>query len=187
MGQIGFLGGSFNPIHHGHLNLAQSALEKLNFDFVYLTPTYQSPFEKKVIAAEHRLAMVRIAVERYPHLKVCDLEVKRGGTSYTLDTLKSLSMMHPEDAIRLLISDELLDGFECWKGAEELIQTYHPVVATRFDRSINRDGFQKVSTPMMEISSTQVRERFAQGLPCAHLLPQGVINYIENNGLRDFF
>ena len=131
MKKIGFFGGSFNPIHNGHLNLVVSVLEQLNLDQILLCPNNISPFEKVTIDAEHRLEMVQLACLHFDKIEACDVEVKREGKSYTIDTLRELSKIHPDSVIRFIIADELITDFPRWKEHEAIVSEYSPILATR--------------------------------------------------------
>ena len=162
---IGFYGGSFNPLHYGHLNVAISVKEACNLKSVVLCPTFESPFGKPLAPAKERLALIQLGIKEIAGLEVSDLEIKRGGISYTIDTLREMG-----DNIRLIISDDLLDDFHLWKESEAIIKEFSPIVATRVGKK--SDGrFEYVKTPIMEISSTNIRERLSKGLPCQHLMP----------------
>ncbi|MDN3505002.1 MAG: nicotinate (nicotinamide) nucleotide adenylyltransferase [Rhabdochlamydiaceae bacterium] len=184
MKKIGFFGGSFNPIHNGHLNLAVSVLEQLKLDQILLCPNNISPFEKITIEARHRYEMVQLACLHYDHIDVTDIEINRGGMSYTIDTLRELSKVHPDCVIRFIIADELIPDFPRWKEQEAIISEYSPILATRHGTSHpNLPGFEQVKTPIMQISSTEVRDRIKEGFICEHLLPHAVLTYMEKHNL----
>lgn len=186
--KIGFFGGSFNPIHNGHLNLAIAVLEQLKLDRVFLCPNNESPFDKQAVQAHHRYEMVCIACKEYPQIKPCDLEIKRGGKSFTIDTLQKLSICYPQAEIRLIIADELISDFPRWKEYESIISDYRPIIATRHGlKNPHLPGFEEIQTPIMEISSTNVRLRIHNGLICAHLLPYAVNRYIQQHQLYHAF
>lgn len=181
--KIGFFGGSFNPIHNGHLNVAISVKEMCNLDKVILCPSFHSPFNKKLAPALERLHMVKLGIEGIPGLEVSDLEIKRGGVSYTIDTLRELQKIYSGALIRLIISDELLERFLSWKEAETIIADFKPIVVRRsylYKGEAILRGFEPIETPIMEISSTEIRERIAKNLPCQHLMPLACYkNYIN--------
>lgn len=170
----GFLGGSFDPIHLGHLNLAISLKEAAGLDHVIICPAWVSPFKegKKMASPEHRLNMCRLAIEGLKGFEVLDYEIKKGGPSYTIDTIKYLNR-----PLRLLLGDDQLEAFSRWKEADLLKQLAPPLVGSR----LKKEGENPI--PIMEISSTLIRERLKSGLPCVHLVPYKVLDYIFKNDL----
>ena len=184
MKKIGFFGGSFNPIHNGHLNLVVSVLEQLELDQILICPNNISPFKKVTINVEHRLEMAQLACLHFDKIEVCDLEVKRKGKSYTIDTLRELSKIHPDAVIRFIIADELIADFTRWKEYEAIVSEYSPILATRHGTNHpTLPGFEQVHTPIMQISSTEVRGRIREGYICEHLVSHMVISYIEKHNL----
>lgn len=161
----GFLGGTFDPIHFGHLNLAITLKEAHGLDKILICPAWENPFKtgKKMASPEHRLAMCRLAIEGLKGFEVLDYEVKKGGPSYTIDTIQYLNR-----PLRLLLGDDQLAGFSKWKEAETLKKLAPPLVGSR---------------ETMQISSTNIRERLERGLPCVHLVPYKVLDYIFKNDL----
>ncbi|MCF7852081.1 MAG: nicotinate (nicotinamide) nucleotide adenylyltransferase [Simkaniaceae bacterium] len=184
MGKIGFFGGSYDPIHNGHLNAAINILETQHFDKILLSPNFESPFRKKMADPIHRLTMVKLACSKFDGLDVCDIEIKRGGVSYTIDTLNELQRYYPQDEIQLIISDDLIADFPQWKDYEVIIKQFHPILASRLDvKPPPMPGFVVVKTPIVQISSTEIRLRLKEGLPCYHLLPEAVDEYITAHRL----
>lgn len=169
---IGFFGGTFDPIHFGHLNLAESLKEREGLKEIWICPAWQSPFKKgvKTASPQDRLAMCKLAIEDFPGFKVIDTEIVRGGPSFTIDTIRSL-----KGSFRLILGDDQVKSFDQWKEADELKKLAPPLIGARFGEGIK--------TPIMEISATDIRNRLAKGLPCAHLVPHKVLDYIFKNGL----
>jgi nicotinate-nucleotide adenylyltransferase len=192
--QIGFFGGTFDPIHLGHINLAIELMERAKLDEVWFCPAYLSPHKTdnatKIIAPEHRIKMVELSISDVPNFKVIDNEIRREGTSYTFDTLKELSEQNPEIQFRLLLGEDSLLKFDKWRRVEELVKLAPPIVASRYGvnsfvsdlvREIIENNM--IRTPIIEMSSTDVRERLKKGLFCGHLIPRKVLDYIYRNRL----
>ena len=189
---VGFFGGTFDPIHWGHLNLAMNLMEKGKLNEVWFCPAYISPHKTEVLTAEskHRLKMAELAVSDVSSFKVLDDEIKRSGPSYTFDTLESLTSQHPDTQFRLILGEDSLSRFDDWYRVKELVEIAPPLVGSR--HSINAfvsDLVRKIidinmiRTPIIEISSTEIRERLMKGLYCGHLLPKKVLDYIYQNRL----
>ncbi len=170
----GFLGGSFDPIHFGHLNLAISLKEAAGLEKVIICPAWVSPFKegKKMTSPEHRLNMCRLAFEDLEGFEVLDYEIKKGGPSYTIDTIKYLNR-----PLRLLLGDDQMEDFSRWKEADLLKKLAPPLIGSRHKKS------GEPPIPIMEISSTLIRDRLGKGLPCTHLVPHKVLDYIFKNDL----
>lgn len=178
MKKIGFFGGSFDPLHFGHLNLAISLSEHHQLDQVLFCPVNRSPFKERdpIASAEHRLAMTGLAIQGLPRFRLCRLEIERGGVSYTVDTLRALKEAHKQDELFLLLSEESIESFSRWKESEEIVRLAGPLIGTR-----KKGGHFAGLTPMpvMEISSTEVRNRLKKNLPCLHLVPAIILDYIR--------
>ena len=173
MKKFGFYGGSFDPIHFGHLYLAIQLAEHHGLDHVFVCPSFCSPFkEEPVASASHRFEMVRLAVEGIPHFSATPVEIERGGVSYTIDTIRSL----PKAQYHLLLSDESAAHLDQWKESDELIRLAPPLIGSRLKK-----GFTK--TQKMEISSTEIRDRLEKNLYCGHLVPSKALDYILQHRL----
>lgn len=172
---IGFFGGSFDPIHFGHINLALQLLELHRLDEVLVCPAFCSPFKSAkppVASPEHRLAMLRLGLEGVPKFRITSLEIEREGPSFTIDTIHLL--LEKERAqFRLLVSEETAAHFDRWKESAELLRLAPPLIGTRKTAEPGHP-----STPIMDISSTDIRNRIAKGLYCGHLVPAKTLDYI---------
>lgn len=192
--KIGFFGGTFDPIHFGHLNLAINLLEKQKLDEILFSPANFSP-EKTInpplASGEDRKEMTRLAIEEIDSCRLIDLELKREGPSYTIDTICHLKEMHPNWELHLILGEDVLPGLPNWKDILVLLELAPPLVGTRpFDKLIHLPpkllafiDRGRVDTPMMEISSTELRERLLQKKYCGHLIPAKVLDYIHQHGL----
>lgn len=160
--KIGFFGGTFDPIHFGHLLLVEELAKKHHLDEVWFCPAYCSVFKTSKppqASVKHRLAMLELALEGYPAFKICRAEIEKGTVCYTVDTLRLLS--HPEIQFYLLLSDESFASLARWKEPEELARLAPPLVGKR-----------------TLISSTKIRKRLKKGLTCKDLVPAKVLDYI---------
>ncbi len=201
--RIGLFGGSFDPIHRGHLHAARAARDRFDLDRVVFVPAAQSPFKPGTVPAPDadRLAMVELAIAGERAFEASDLELRRGGRSFTIDTVRALpaALGEPEDcAIHLILGSDNLPGLPGWRGARELLERVQPVVVHRagqpdalldgvraeFGDAIAeklRAGYLRL--PPVEASSTDVRERLARaGAPDVDLPPR-VMEYVRARGL----
>lgn len=187
MKKIGFFGGTFDPIHFGHLNLAIEMLERHHLDEILFCPAFCSPFKDQPVAnGQHRLEMVQRAITGIDRCRVSSVEIDRGGPSYTIDTLRAL---HSEGEFRLLLSDESIGRFDQWKEAQELVRLAPPLIGTRREALTGKgaiaEALRRGITPtrVFEISSTEVRERLKKKLYCGHLIPAKTLEYIQQQHL----
>jgi nicotinate-nucleotide adenylyltransferase len=205
---IGVLGGTFDPVHHGHLRLALEVRELLQFSQVRLIPLASPPHRAAPLAdADLRLAMLHAAVANEPGLIVDDRELQRGGPSYTIDTLTSLRVEFPDNPFCLILGMDAFAGLPTWKRWQELCELAHLVVAHRpgavppSDPKIQAllaqrechdpDDLQKTpagyiylaSLPLLDISSSRIRSYLAKGRNPRYLLPDAVLNIINTQQL----
>jgi nicotinate-nucleotide adenylyltransferase len=189
------MGGTFDPIHHGHLVTAEAALYQFDLDEVLFVPTGQPwmKADQEVTPAEDRYLMTVIATASNPRFSVSRIEVDRKGPTYTRDTLQELRRMAEGDVELFFITgaDAMLEILS-WKDPEEVLAQAHFIAATRpgYDIAPFEHGaasrFPKVSVmniPALAISSTDVRRRVREGEPIRYLVPEGVQTYIEKSGL----
>jgi len=188
---IAVFGGTFNPPHCGHLIVAESVRDSLRLGRVLFIPAARSPHKgmQSLAPAEDRLAMTKLAVEGNPGFEASDLEIKRGGTSYTVDTLREIARLHPEASIKLMIGADNLFDFEGWKSPGDILDLADLVVLTRpgFDPQSNRSGFLEraavVTVPQVGISGTDVRRRVKFNQSIRYLVPSAVEEYIRRHNL----
>jgi len=188
------MGGTFDPIHHGHLMAAEEARWQFDLDEVVFLPTGQPwmKSERTVSPPEDRYLMVVIATSANPRFMVSRLEIERDGPTYTVDTLRALQAERPEvDMFFITGADAMLEILQ-WKDPEEALELAHFIAATRpgYDLSSFERGapteHPKVSVmqiPALAISSTDIRDRIAHGRPIRYLVPDGVQTYISKAGL----
>lgn len=184
--KVGLYGGSFDPIHWGHIHLALELKEKHQLDQVLFCPAFCSPFKTAtppIASAKHRFEMVRLAVEDIPGCEALSMEIDRQGPSYAIDTVRALSCESLQ--LHLLLSEETAQHFDLWKDAFELTRLAPPLIGTRGERpmalpSSLKEPLRKglTATHVIDISSTQVRQRLRQNLYCGHLVPRKALDYI---------
>ncbi len=181
--KIGLYGGTFDPVHLGHLILARTALETLGLDRVLLIPNIISPHKQasRPTPPELRLAMLEAAVEGEPGLAVSDVELRRGGTSFTIDTVTHVRERESEGEIFYLLGADNLSALPTWHRIEELRQLVRFVVFTR-DDGPTRGEFPEISR-RIDISATEIRERVAKGLSIRYLVPDKVRSIIAQHRL----
>jgi nicotinate-nucleotide adenylyltransferase len=182
------LGGTFNPVHNGHLFLAEELRCLLGYDHVLFIPSYV-PAHKHVesdVGASHRVRMLELALQRHGYASVDTLEIERGGVSYTVDTIRQLIRQERiQGKPGLVIGDDLGRSFHTWKEASTVVELCDIVIAHRDSREELEFPYphRYIDNLMLPISSTEVRERIIRGLPVRHLVPESVFFYIEQQGL----
>lgn len=186
--KVGILGGSFNPIHIGHLILAEEARQKLKLDKVFFIPIYLPVHKeaKDLLAAEKRLRMVKLAISGNPHFEALDIEVRRKGKSYTIDTLRGLRQLYPKvDKFFFIVGSDALNYLDSWKDIKEVMKLAKFVVASRPNyplREISSNVLPLVIEPV-DISGYRLRQRIKDGESVRYYLPESVYRYIVKEGL----
>jgi nicotinate-nucleotide adenylyltransferase len=184
--RLGLLGGSFNPIHHGHLITAARAAEAVGLDRVLFIPAALSPLKNghDLAPAGDRLAMLRAALRGNPIFEASELELRRGGVSYTIDTLRELKS-RTRARLYWILGTDAARLLPRWKSIDEVRRLAEFVIVTRpGDRvSPKRPKDHIVKAPLLEISSSEIRQRVRKGLSVRYLLPDSVERYIRRKGL----
>ena len=183
MRRVGFFGGTFDPIHCGHLNLAIHMLENCNLDEILFCPTSLSPHKESrppKASKQHRLAMTALVIEEVEQFSLLDWEAVQEGPSFTIDTIRALIQASPDTQFHLLLGEDALQDISLWKEPEELLSLAPPLVGVRSSASLQKG---LVPVPMMEISSTAIRERLRFKKYCGHWVPAKVLDYIRQNRL----
>ncbi|MGH9138620.1 MAG: nicotinate-nucleotide adenylyltransferase [Acidimicrobiales bacterium] len=188
--RLGVFGGTFDPPHVGHLVAAVNVRHELSLDTVLLVVAndpWQKSDEREITPAADRLAMVRAAVGEVKGLEASDLEIRRGGTSYTADTLAELHRLYPEAALFLVLGSDAAYGLPSWERADEVRTMAKIVVVTRPGAEEGRPpagwSWQQVETPRLDVSSTDLRARFVDGRPLDYLVTDEVIDCIRARAL----
>lgn len=196
MKKYGIFGGSFNPIHYGHLMICEYIKEEMGLDKVIFIPTGNPPHKEIGVSAEDRYEMVKLAILPNPDFEISDIETTRVKLSYTVDTIRELKKIYKEEKLYFLIGLDSLFQLKTWKKIDDLSQEIEFVVALRpgyIDKEeINneidflRDNFgtkiNLIKTPLYEISSTDLRDRIHEGKSLRYLIPKKVLDYIEESG-----
>lgn len=184
--QVGLLGGTFNPVHITHLIAADQVGRGLGLEKVSLMPSFTPPHvdEKPTIASAHRLQMLKLAIQDNPLLDIEEIELERGGTSYTYETIIALKEKNPETDYYFIIGGDMVEYLPKWHRIDELMEIIQFV-------GIHRPGYPQetiypiiwVDVPLMEISSTMIRQKVAQGCSIRYFVPEQVSHYIHEEGL----
>jgi nicotinate-nucleotide adenylyltransferase len=193
---IGILGGTFDPIHTGHLVIAEEARIKLGLKEVLFVPAGQPwlKLDRDITPAVHRVEMVRRAIADNPHFKLCTLEAERGGPSYTVDTLTMLrKQLGSEASLFFILGRDTLAELPLWKEPQKVVQLCRLVVPPRLgSRDLKHlekaipglmDKVIQLDMPVIGISSSEIRQRVAQALSIRYLVPEGVEEYIVEHEL----
>lgn len=192
--RLGVMGGTFDPIHYGHLVTAEEAQVQFALDEVVFVPTGQPWMkqDREVSAPEDRYLMTVIATASNPKFRVSRIEIDREGPTYAVDTLRMLASEHPDAELYFITgADAMLEILE-WKDPEEVLSLAHFIAATRpgydltrFESAVptRRPNVSRMSIPALAISSTDIRERVREGRPIRYLVPEGVKSYVEKADL----
>ena len=184
---IGILGGTFDPVHLGHLILATYAREQLGADEMLVVPNARSPLKANAPGApfDARLAMLKLAFGGMHGFAVSDIEGQRGGISYMIDTLDALSAQHADARFHLILGADALRDLPSWHEADRLRQLTELAVVAREgeDPPTAEPGVQIISMPRIDISATAIRDRIARGLPVDYLTLPSVVSFIQRHGL----
>ena len=184
--QVGILGGNFNPVHNAHLIVADQVRQQLNLDEVLLMPEFLPPHvdKKETIDEFHRLNMLKMAIAGIEGLGIETIELERGGISYTYDTMKLLKEKHPDTDYFFIIGGDMVDYLPKWYKIDELVQMiqFVGVQRPRYKAGTSYPIIW-VDVPLMDISSSMVRDFIKQGRTPNFLLPNEVLDYIEEKGL----
>jgi nicotinate-nucleotide adenylyltransferase len=196
MARLGILGGTFNPPHIAHLICAQEALAQLDLDRVLLMPVFSPPHKAldDDPGPERRVELCRRAIADDPRLEVSDLEVARGGPSYTVDTLAQLHEQEPGSELTWIVGGDIATSLPGWREPERVLAQARLAVAERegaaraeIERVVERLGDSRgvvfLDMPRVDVSSSLIRRRVATGLPIRYLVPDGVARYVEEHGL----
>lgn len=186
---LGIFGGSFDPVHVGHLVTAERVAEAAGLDRVLMVVAARSPFKtaRRMAPARERLALLRLALRGHPVLEASDLELSRGGISYTVDTIRELRRRHPRARLHLILGADAAAQLPDWKSLPEIAREVRFVLVGRPGRHRLPPGLPKKlrvdGLPRLEVSSTSIRERLRRGLSVRWLLPEAVERRVRRKGL----
>jgi nicotinate-nucleotide adenylyltransferase len=189
--KIGFLGGSFDPVHFGHLMAAQDAYEQHQLDRLILVPAAQAPLKPNDVQSseEDRLAMLRAAVAWDRRFEISDIELRRGGVSYTIDSVRHFRALYPNDDLFWVIGGDQLPRLHLWKDIQELAKLVEfiflerPGYPVRAAPNIPGLRLHRCDGHLLAISSTELRERIRLGLSLDYFVPHKAIVYIKDQAL----
>ena len=196
-GRLGILGGTFDPIHMGHLQMAEAVYRRMALAQVLFIPAYVPPHKVGMYfaTAQERYAMTELAVADYPYFAVSDMELRRSGVSYTIDTLRELRRLYPSRELYFIIGADSVAQLHTWHNIEEMLELITFVAAGRpgyegvmeqVARRLGQRARERIillDTPEYDISSTDIRARIAGRASLAGLVPQAVEKYIYRHGL----
>ncbi len=189
--KIGFMGGSFDPVHFGHLVAAQDAYERGGLDRLVFVPAAQAPLKSGLVraSAEARLAMLRAAISDDSRFTISDYEVRRGGVSYTIDTVRHFRGQFAGEELAWVIGADQVDRLHMWRDIEELVTLVEFIVLARpgWAKAQRKDipglRLSWCEGHLIGISSTEVRERVKAGRPVDYLIPHKTVEYIRETAL----
>lgn len=195
--RIGVFGGSFDPIHNGHIALSQAFVEVLSLEKVLVIPAFVSPFKQQDGAArpEQRLAMCRLAFADYPHTEVLDVELRREGSSYTVDTLRILSEIYPDSELFLITGADAFLTLQNWREPQEIFRLATICTVPRDGNPVEKlqqhadylhtlgARTEIVDVQVIKVSSTEIRDRVKAGISLTGLVPDEVARYIAEQAL----
>ena len=198
--RLGIFGGSFDPIHYGHLVLAERCREQANLDQVWFVPSAMAPHKENgpALTDRQRVELIELALAGHDAFICSDIELKRGGISYTVDTLSEIRNAHPDDELFFMMGADSLHQFDRWREPEKICQLAIPLVVNRpgsddveldiFAKYVEPDRLRLIkehliTSPMINISSSEIRRRVAAKQTIRYLLPRAVEKYIESQKL----
>lgn len=191
--KIGLFGGTFDPVHVGHLIIAEFIREAIDLTKIYFIPTKIHPLKNNrfIQSAQHRLKMLELATGDNPDFLISDFELQQSGTSYTIDTIKAFLRQYPADSSELyfLVGADNMVQFHLWKQPDELVKLCQFILFGRpgFKKTEETNSyassFRFIEAPLLEISSTDIRKRIRQGLSIRYLVPHSVEAYIKEHAL----
>jgi nicotinate-nucleotide adenylyltransferase len=189
-GRLGLMGGSFNPIHYGHLAAAEEAVAKFSLDEVIFIPCGQPPHKdgKDLAPAEDRFLMTALAIANEPLFTVSRFEIDKPGASYTVETMRHFKEQAPDTELYFITGADSILDLESWRDAEMIYEYGHLIGATRPGYTVDKaPGVAKraiwMEIPALGISASEIRQRLEEDLPVTNLMPTGVLEYIRSRRL----
>ncbi|MFC7060703.1 nicotinate-nucleotide adenylyltransferase [Halobacillus seohaensis] len=188
MKRIGILGGTFDPLHQGHMIIAEHVYEALKLDEIWFIPSHLPPHKQEAtVSSEDRLQMVKEAIKGNPHFHVSAIEIEREGKSYTIDTIKHLKGAYPEHKFCFIIGGDMVQYLPQWHRIDELRQLVQFVGVGRKEitgKDLNED-VQMVEIPRVDISSSIIRDRLSHDQSIRYLVPESVFEYVKEKSLYE--
>ena len=190
--KVGIMGGTFDPLHMGHMLAAEAARDAYDLDEVWFMPSHIPPHKHEAgVSGEDRLAMVEEALRGNNHFRILDWEVVRGGVSYTIETVRRLQLEYPEVNFYFIIGADMVQYLPKWEEIEELVQRLTFIGVGRPGTKLDLGVLPKYITehvviadmPLIDISSTMLRQRAAEGKSIRYMVPEAVFNYVQRSGL----
>jgi len=186
--RIGVMGGTFDPVHHGHLVAASEVAQWFDLDEVVFVPTGEPWQKTEVSPSEHRYLMTVIATASNPRFTVSRVDIDRDGPTYTIDTLRDLKAQRPDAELFFITGADAIAQILSWRDHDELWDLAHFVAVSRPGHVLNTDGLpsddvSQLEIPALAISSTDCRDRVQRGHPVWYLVPDGVVQYIAKHHL----
>ena len=186
--RIGFFGGSFDPIHIGHISLAQQAIQLARLDTLLLCPAYHAPLriEKPYFSTKTRLKILEEIVQENPGFEICKLEIEKQKTCYTYETIKEVQLQYPHSDILLLLGADQFNRLNEWKFHQELAEHCQFLVFSRNGQEVTPPqipqlSYQLVKNELIDCSSTEIRKRLQSGKSVDHLIPSAANPFINQN------
>lgn len=189
--KIGIYGGTFDPIHIGHLILAESVREDLELDEVWFVPAFLNPHKagRASTPPKFRLEMLRFAIAGHPNFKLSEIEIRRKGPSFTCETLQSIHHERPADELFLMIGADSLTDFPNWREPDRILELSTVVAVNRgreaavIPQEVSRERIQIVNMPAIEVSATEIRNRIREAKSIRYFTPRAVELFIQANSL----
>jgi len=189
--RIGLFGGTFDPVHQGHLIIAEQAREIRQLEKILFIPAAAPPHKngRPITDFNHRAAMLRLALQNNPHFEISEIESQLPPPSYTVQTLKHLIALYPDTLFELIIGMDSLCGFQSWKSPDELLKLCRMVVYPRAGSAVDTISPAIMAqaivmdVPIIEISSTFIRRLLSSGQSVRYMVPDAVLNYIQKHRL----
>ena len=185
--KIGILGGSFDPIHNGHIKIAATAKYYFNLNKVIFVPLNQPWLNKEKTYASNyrRLEMCKLATKQYESFEVLDVDIKRGGITYMIDTVKDIKKIYDEkNSFSIIIGDDNLDAIEEWKDFNKLCELANFIIGSRNSiKKIEKKGFSYLNFKHLEVSSSEIRNKIKENEEWENFVPEAIIKYIKEKKL----
>jgi len=186
--RIGFFGGSFDPIHIGHISLAQQAIQLARLDTLLLCPAFHAPLriEKPYFSTQTRLRILEKIAQEIPKFKICTLEIEKQKICYTFETIKEVQLQYPDSTILLLLGADQFNRLHEWKFHQELAEHCQFLVFSRNGQEVTPPAipqlsYQLVKNELIDCSSTEIRKRLKAGRSVDHLIPSAAYPFINQN------